>query len=441
MMVGWTEKVTFNQLYQYFQTNKLFHVSQYGFRQQHSTEFAALELADRVFTDLDNKNVSVAVFMDLSKAFDTLDHSVLLKKLKFYGIHDTELKWFSSYLSDRHQFVEIDGIKSGLNRLYTGVPQGSILGPLLFLIYMNDICNSTDKFEFILYADDTTLYISFTSQTNTTNLINTEIEKINKWLAINKLSLNIGKTKYMLFHAMNKDLTNCIPDLVVNGNVINRVRDFNFLGIIFNENMSWKSHLDHLANKLAKTAGVLNRIKRIVPLRIMRTLYHSMAQSYLNLGIIAWGFDNSRIAKIQKKIIRNVVCAKYNAHTEPIFKALDILKVDDMFNLQALKFYYKHTNGKVPEYFKSMNFTSLAEIHAYDTRYNDHIPANYTRLSMTQNCIRNYISKIVTKTPPNIIEKVASHSLHGFAIYIKKHYLARYRDICTINDCYVCGRT
>ena len=259
------EKVTFNQLYEYFQTNKLFHVSQYGFRQQHSTEFAALELADIVFKDLDDRKVSVAVFMDLSKAFDTLDHSILLKKLQFYGIRDTVLKWFESYLTDRYQYVEIDGIKSDLNRLYTGVPQGSILGPLLFLIYMNDICNSTDKFEFILYADDTTLYISFASRTDTSELINPEIRKVSRWLSINKLSINVSKTKYILFHAKNKDLTHCIPTIILQGNIIKRVKDFNFLGIIFNENMSWKPHLDKLVTKLAKTSGVLNRIKRIVP--------------------------------------------------------------------------------------------------------------------------------------------------------------------------------
>ena len=172
----------------------------------------------------------------------------------------------------------------------------------------------------------------------------------------------------------------------------------------------------------------------------MRTLYHSMAHSYLNLGILTWGFENSRINKIQKKLIRTVACAKYNAHTEPLFKALDILTVNDMFNLQALKFYYKHTKGNLPEYFKSMQFIPLANIHSHDTRNKHHIPANYTRLHMTQNCVRNYISKIVTKSPPNVIDKISTHSLHGFAIYIKKHYITNYIDTCIIENCYVSGR-
>ena len=205
--------------------------------------------------------------------------------------------------------------------------------------------------------------------------------------------------------------------------------------------MSWKTHLDKLGNKLSKTAGVLNRIKRIVPLNTMRTLYYSMVQSYLNYGVIAWGFECTRILKVQKKLIRIIVCGKYNSHTEPIFKALDILKVNDLFNLQALKFYYKHLNGKLPVYFSKMQFIPQSEVHPYNTRYNYLIPSNVTRLKMSQNCIRNYISKILAKTPGNILQKVYTHSLHGFSNYAKRHYLSMYHESCAIENCYVCGRT
>ena len=273
--------------------------------------------------------------MDLSKAFDTLDHSILLKKLNYYGVQGVELNWFNDYLSNRSQYVELSELKSDTTVIKTGVPQGSILGPLLFLIYMNDISCCTDKFEFILYADDTTLYATITIRSNNTESLNIEIDKVNLWLAINKLSLNVSKTKYMLFHALNKDLTQCIPNLMINGNIIERVSNFNFLGISFNENMSWKTHLNKLSNKLSKISGVLNRMKNILPTNIMRTLYHSMVHSHMNYGILAWGFECSRIVKIQKKLIRIITCAKYNAHTEPLFKAMDILKVDDLSNLNA----------------------------------------------------------------------------------------------------------
>ena len=141
------EKVVFTQLYDYFQKNSLFYPNQYGFRKLHSTEFAALELTDRILKDIDEKNISLAIFMDLSKAFDTLNHQILLQKLNFYGIGGIALEWFSSYLTyltGRQQFVEIDGIQSDSLTLSTRVPQGSILGPLLFLIYMNDIPSSSE---------------------------------------------------------------------------------------------------------------------------------------------------------------------------------------------------------------------------------------------------------------------------------------------------------
>ena len=147
----------YNQLFKYFTDNNLFYTSQYGFRSLHSTELASLELIDRVFQHLDTGQLPLSVFLDLSKAFDTLNHLILLNKLKFYGLSNTPLKWFESYLYGRQQFVDFDGTASSTAMINTGVPQGSILGPLLFIIYMNDIHMASNKFNAILYADDTNL--------------------------------------------------------------------------------------------------------------------------------------------------------------------------------------------------------------------------------------------------------------------------------------------
>ena len=147
------EKVVFSQLYDYFRNNDLFCDSQYGFLKNHSTELVAMELTDKVLKDIDDKHITLAIFMDLSKAFDTLDHGILFRKLAPYGINRIALEWVTSYLT---QYVEIERVSSNILSLSTGVSQGSILGPLLFLIYMNDIPNCTEYFNFILYADDTT---------------------------------------------------------------------------------------------------------------------------------------------------------------------------------------------------------------------------------------------------------------------------------------------
>ena len=145
-------------IYSYLKNNSLFHPGQYGFRDGHSTEQAATELVDRALSAMDDKKPSTAIFMDLSKAFDTLNHTILLNKLHYYGVRGNALNWFTSYLSGRQQYVDINGSLSNTLPINSGVPQGSILGPLLFIIYMNDICNSGSLFNFILFADDTSLY-------------------------------------------------------------------------------------------------------------------------------------------------------------------------------------------------------------------------------------------------------------------------------------------
>ena len=238
------ERAAYNQLYKYFQDNDLFYTHQYGFRTQHSTELASNELIDMIYKDLDDKKNPIVVYMDLSKAFDTLDHKMLISKLKYYGIQGAALNWFTNYLENRQQYVEVNGHKSSCLPLTTGVPQGSILGPLLFLIYMNDIPNSSDIFNFLLFADDTSLKSCLDikkanfSLSHTEDIINRELQKVHDWLAVNKLSLNVKKTKFMVFHTSQKDIKAYIPKLKIGGGDIERVTNFNFLGLKLNEKMS-----------------------------------------------------------------------------------------------------------------------------------------------------------------------------------------------------------
>ena len=191
----------------------MFYDSQYGFRAKHSTELATVESVDRILHSIDNKELPLAMYMDLSKLFDTLYHTMLSNKLRYYGITDISLKWFMSYLSQRTQYVEVNGIQSPKMVIQTGVPQGSILGPLSFLIYMNDIPSANEYFTFILYADDTTLFSTMTyslpALPHEQNVsINGEHLKVNDWLVANRLSLNVNKTKYMIFHNSQKEISN-----------------------------------------------------------------------------------------------------------------------------------------------------------------------------------------------------------------------------------------
>ena len=186
---------------------KKLYTRQYGFRKGHSTEYAALELADRIIQQMDENKTQINIYLDLSKAFDTLNHSILIHKLKFYGINGTAIHLFKSYLSNRKQYVEYENNTSDTLLITTGVPQGSVLGPLMLIIYLNDIEKSSDIFDFIYYADDTTLSSVLNYFGNNQSFrgnINTELEKVHDWLKVNKLSLNISKTKFIISQSTTK---------------------------------------------------------------------------------------------------------------------------------------------------------------------------------------------------------------------------------------------
>ena len=437
------EKVAHIQLSTYFKSNNLFFKSQYGFREEHSTELASLEFIDQIVQDFENKKTPVTIFMDLSKAFDTLNHDILLHKLKYYGVTGLSLQWFKSYLTNRTQYVEIDNVKSTYLYLKTGVPQGSILGPLLFLIYMNDIPQASDYFSFILYADDTTLrsYIKThtgESITSISNSINNELQNVSDWLAVNMLSLNVKKTKFMVFHPYQKNIENCVPSLKIGNTDIERVKEFNFLGLIIEETLSWKSHVDYISNKISKHTGVLNRLKHFLPPYILRTLYFSLIHSQLNYSLLAWGFNCIRVKKLQKRAVRIVSVSKYNAHTEPLMKSLKILKLEDMFRLNVLKWYFKFQNKQLPLFFNNFTILRHSESHPYNTRNNFVIPHNITRLVSSRYCLRNHVSVVLNTFGQDILDKVHTHSYTGFSNYIKFQILSSYSPTCAIQNCYIC---
>ena len=210
--------------------------------------------------------------------------------------------------------------------------------------------------DFIIYADDTTIssiISTFGRNQNQINInLNEELNKVIFWLKVNKLSLNINKTKYMIFYPHQKKPSK--PQIVLDNCEIECVDEFNFLGITFDKHMNWKSHINKIANKLSRYIGILNKLKRILPLNIKLTLYNSLIKPHIIYGILLWGHNCERILKLQKKIIRIITLSKYNAHTDPIFKSLNILKVCDTFLLHQLKFYYNHINDKLTQYFQTL---------------------------------------------------------------------------------------
>jgi len=431
------EKVMANQLYDYFEINKLLPHCQYAYRKGHSTEHASLEFVDQILQYLDEDKIPLAIFIDLSKAFDTLDHSILLSKLEKYGLSELSLRLITSYLTNRSHYVQWNHSRSVLKNITMGVPQGSILGPLLYVIYMADLDKSSDVFNFIFYADDTTMYVNLGNETND-DVLNNEICKVVKWLRLNKLTINAKKTKLMVF-SYRKVVQE--PQLMLNGIPIMGVDSFNFLGLTIDKQLSWKMHLNKVALKITRTNFILNKLKRFLPTEIMRIIYFSLIQCHFNFGILHWGHtirDNDIMSRLQKRAIRIISNSNYRCHTTPLNKKLKIIKLVDLFHLFTLKFVYNYVHKNLPSYFlTSFVITRNRDIHPHNTR-NDSIRYPRVKKNKTSQCVRYYFYKAWENYPDEIINKVNTHSMQGFSQYVKKFYLDSYNSFCELPNCYVC---
>ena len=228
------------------------------------------------------------VFSLIYKKLLIQNHRILLSKLEHYGVRGCALEWFRSYLSDRKQYVSVNGSNSDVLSITCGVPQGSVLGPLLFLIYINDLPNASKKFTFYLFADDTNIYYECNDLPNLIKVVNKELRSVKKWLDANKLSLNIDKTNYIIFHSTSVKVPSD-SDIKIGKKHIKRVTFVTFLGLLLDEHLSWRYHLSELSKKLARTCGMFFRIRNLLPLDVLLCLYNALFLSFLQYGLVVWG--------------------------------------------------------------------------------------------------------------------------------------------------------
>ena len=348
------EYIMHDRLTSYLNKNNTLHNSQYGFRKNSSTELAIFDLSHYISKNMESKLLTLGIFIDLSKAFDSMSHSILLSKLYHYGIRGTAYQWFLSYLSNRQHYVAIDSSYSNPLPMKGGVPQGSILGPLLFNIFLNDISNSSKLFKFILYADDTTLLARDADYNNLTKIGNEEINKVNLWFNVNNLKINFSKTNFILFGP--KITTSRINFSINISNIpITRVESIKFLGVFINSGLTWYDHILHISKKISKNIGLIGKLQYKLPFEILKSLYYTLIYPYLNYCVSVWGNGAkchlSILTKCQNYFLRILFYLKKYDHISSYYKTANMLNIYEISILKILTIFYKLFIYKISPFF------------------------------------------------------------------------------------------
>ena len=364
------EKLMHSRLYSFLTISNCIYDLQFGFRKEHSTTHALIDLTEDIRETVDNNMFAIGVFVDLQKAFDTVDHTILLSKLDHYGIRGVANDWFKSYLRNRKQSVFINGKESYISTIEYGVPQGSVLGPLLFLIYINDLNNAIIYSTTRHFADDTSLLIKGKSLKQLKKHLNIDLKKLCKWLIANKISLNKEKTELIIFRNSRKKIDYKLK-IKINGRKLYPSDNVKYLGIFLDSHLNWNKHCDYLATKLSRANGLLSKIRHYVARETIRKIYFALFSSIMSYASQIWGQTENRhikrIVRLQNRAIRIINFAQYQSPKDILYKQSKILKFSDNVKVLNFLFAYDTIKGTVPSCLNNI-FTLQNNVHSYLTR-------------------------------------------------------------------------
>ena len=372
------EKIVYSRVYKFLTETGQICESQYGFRSNHSCEQAVAQVVGSILKNLENRKSTISVMLDLSKAFDTIEHSIMLQKLELFGVRGVCLNWFRSYLENRRMRVRCSVTSSEskmVSEYHTvnfGTPQGSCLGPLIFLIFVNDMQMHLTEVESIQFADDTTVLFSHRNEIYLQYCIERELSTLSDWFKANKLTLNVDKSVFLLF---NRSGRKQIEQLKLGDEVIRRVSTTKFLGTWIDDYLNWKTHMSKLLGKLKCGLGMLQRSRDLLSKRAKKLLYFGQVHSHLCYCVGVWGpmLSVGQLAELnclQRKCIRQIDCS---ATVDEAYSKLRILTVSQLIELEQSKMGYKLCKGLLPTaitkvMMSDVDNSSMIKTHGYETR-------------------------------------------------------------------------
>ena len=377
------EKNLCKRLVAFLEQKQILYCHQYGFRKLYSTTMALIEITDNIKRLLDERNYVIGIFNDFKKAFDTVDHEIMLRKLDCYGIRGHANMFFRSYLINRRQFTVANGVQSDIGFVKCGVPQGSVLGPLFFLLYINDIYRAVGRNAVRLFADDTSL-LSYGLNLNDVIIQAKELfDKLYHWCVANKLSINSDKTNFVLFHMKNKPVPNDFDSIRTNHMTIRRVKIINYLGLVIDENLYWNAHADFVCASLVKYFGIFNHIKSFITSRIARQMYFAFINSRISYGIEVYGHcadeHLNKLQTLQNKLLKLMLKLDRRTSTNQLHRNLSLLKVSDIHTVSVLCFVNNCRAARCPGTF--CNYYQVRQTER-ELRNKDHLDVPWARTDM-----------------------------------------------------------